>query len=225
MDRTSASMQTPTRIVGAACLLAALILPVAGAWAQEAGWEPLFNGRDLSGWAHVGGGRFVVEDGLLRTEGGMGLLWYTGRKFSDVAIRVVYRSVDNSNSGVFIRIPEPPARPREAVDRGYEVQIHDRPDPYRTTGTLYSMTRALARAPVAADWNTMEIHLDGDRTLVWVNGVLVTDFTEGDPIRRRGWPWTPRRGPRPTEGYIGLQNHARRDVVFFREISVRELEP
>lgn len=35
----------------------------------------LFNGRNLDGWEHVGPGSFVVEDGLLKTRGGMGLLW------------------------------------------------------------------------------------------------------------------------------------------------------
>src|SRR5689334_7034717 len=44
------------------------------------GWQPLFNGRDLEGWQHVGPGQFVIEDGVLRSEGGMGLLWYTGEK-------------------------------------------------------------------------------------------------------------------------------------------------
>ena len=37
-------------------------------------WKQLFNGKDMTGWEHVGPGRFIVEDGMLRTEGGMGLL-------------------------------------------------------------------------------------------------------------------------------------------------------
>lgn len=47
---------------------------------QSDEWKQLFNGRDLTGWEHVGPGGFVVEDGLLKTEGGMGLLWYTPEK-------------------------------------------------------------------------------------------------------------------------------------------------
>jgi hypothetical protein len=42
---------------------------------DKAGWRPLFDGRSLDGWEHVGPGRFVVENGMLRTEGGMGLLY------------------------------------------------------------------------------------------------------------------------------------------------------
>ena len=54
-------------------------------------WRPLFNGKDLDGWQHVGPGRFVIENGVLKTEGGMGLLWYTQQKLSDSVLRVVFR--------------------------------------------------------------------------------------------------------------------------------------
>ena len=65
-------------------------------------WRPLFDGRSLDGWEHVGPGKFVVEDGLLRTEGGMGLLWYSREKLGNCVIRVVYKTAnDRSNSGVY----------------------------------------------------------------------------------------------------------------------------
>ena len=37
-------------------------------------WQQLFNGKDLTGWKHVGPGGDTVEDGLIRTHGGMGCL-------------------------------------------------------------------------------------------------------------------------------------------------------
>jgi hypothetical protein len=67
----------------------------------------------------------------------------------------------------------------------------------------------------------MEITLEGDRTVVVVNGVTVTDFREGDAVPPRAKPYEPERGPRPKSGYIGLQNHDDKDVVLFKEISVR----
>src|SRR5688572_27650012 len=76
--------------------------------ADQAQWKPLFNGRDLDGWAHVGAGEFVVENGQLRSKGGMGLLWYTREKLGNAVVRIVYRTPDpkdGGNSGVFIRIP------------------------------------------------------------------------------------------------------------------------
>src|SRR5581483_6307079 len=72
-------------------------------------WKQLFNGKDLTGWKHVGPGGMTVENGLIKTHGGMGLLYWTGGKVGNCVIRVVYRMRDhNDNSGVFIRIPIEP---------------------------------------------------------------------------------------------------------------------
>ena len=70
----------------------------------------------------------------------------------------------------------------------------------------------------------MEITLDGNRTMVQVNGVLVTDYTEGEPVPAKVHDWEPDRGPRKKKGYIGLQNHGGDDVILFREISVQPLK-
>jgi len=71
----------------------------------------------------------------------------------------------------------------------------------------------------------MEITLDGARTVVFVNGTKVTDYVEGQPVPPKVQSYEPDRGPRPAEGYIGLQNHSDKDVVWFKEVSVRPLAP
>ncbi len=154
----------------------------------------------------------------------MGLLWYTGEPLGEVVIRVVYRNPGGANSGVFVRIPEEPNEPWMPVNRGYEIQIDDHGDEYHRTGVLYSLTRALAKPEKLDEWNTLEITLDGDHTVVKVNGLLVTDFREGQPVPPKKEEWEPDRGPRPLRGYIGLQNHGADEVVFFREVSVRSLQ-
>ena len=58
---------------------------------------------------------------------------------------------------------------------------------------------------------------------VVVNGAVVTDYREGDAVPEKKKPYEPDRGPRPQSGYIGLQNHDPKDVVLFREISVKRL--
>lgn len=205
-------------------LLSTLFVLSTSAHAQDTEWTPLFNGNDLSGWTHVGDGEFVLEDGLLKTEGGMGLLWYTERTIGDAVIQVEYKTVDNSNAGVFIRIPEKPTEPWMPVNRGYEVQINPVGDAYHRTGVLYSLTEAKAEAGGSGSWNTMTITLDGTRTMVHVNDTLVTDYTEGDPVPPKEESYEPDRGPRPAEGYIGLQNHGGEDVVYFRSVKVRPLK-
>lgn len=187
-------------------------------------WTPLFNGKNLDGWQHVGPGQFVIENGMLRTEGGMGLLWYTREKLGDATIRVVFRAPEpkgKGNSGVFIRIPTEPTEPWMPVHKGFEVQIDENDSDFHRTGVLYSFTKAQAK-PETREWSTMEITLDGDRTIVVVNGATITDFRDGDPVPEKKKPYEPDRGSRAKSGYIGLQNHGDKDVVLFREISVRK---
>src|ERR1700756_229406 len=166
-----------------------LLLALSFASAQSSDWKQLFNGKDLTGWKHVGPGGMTVEDGLMKTHGGMGLLYWTAQEFSNGTLRVVYRMRDeNDNSGVFIRIPIEPREEWMPVNYGYEVQIDNHPeksdeDDYHVTGTLYSLNKPLAKPGKAGpEWNTMEITLDGPRTVVMLNGVKVTDYTEGRPV-------------------------------------------
>jgi Domain of Unknown Function (DUF1080) len=203
---------------------------VPAAWAQS-DWKQLFDGKDLVGWKHVGPGGMTVEDGLIRTHGGMGLLYWSGGKLGDCVIRVVYKMRDqNDNSGVYIRIPIEPREAWMPVHYGYEVQIDNQPeksdeDDYHVTGTLYSLTKPLARpGKPGPEWNTMEITLDGPHTTVVLNGVKVTEFTEGDPVPPKKLEFEPERGPRPQAGYIGLQNHSDNDIVFFKEVALKMLK-
>lgn len=203
-------------------LVFVLVIP---SFAADA-WRPLFNGRDLGGWQVAdAGGRpaFTVEDGAIRTRPGQGLLWYTREKIGNATLRVIYRmSAGNGNSGVFIRVPEPPPDENFAINRGIEVQIDDRDNDWHSTGVLYSMTKALAHpTKPAPEWNTMDIAMQGLRTIVRINGVLVTDYDGVSPVPPRAFPWEPQRGPRPESGYIALQHHDDKAVIEFREIDLR----
>ena len=193
--------------------------------AQESEWTTIFDGSSLDNWEHVGDGEMqLIDGGLLKTIGGMGLLYYTPQKYEDVQIKVVFNNIREANAGVFIRIPEAPTEPWMPVNKGYEVQIDNREDDYHATGALYSLTEVKGRFSKGDQWNTMIITLDGDRTMVEVNGNLVTDYTEGDPVPEKVKDYEPDRGQRPTAGYIGLQNHGGEDVVLFKEVSVRPLK-
>jgi hypothetical protein len=199
--------------------------------ASNPDWKPLFNGKDLTGWKHVGPGYLTVEDGVIRTHGGMGLTYWTGGKVEDCEIKVVYRMRDkNDNSGVFVRIPTEPTEVWMPVNKGYEVQIDNEPetsneDEYHVTGTLYSLTKPMAKpGKPAPEWNTMVIRLEGPRTVITVNGQTVTDYTEGQPVPPKKLSFEPDRGRRPDAGWFGLQNHSDNDIVFFKEVSFRSLK-
>ena len=197
---------------------------------QQHGWRQLFNGKDLSGWQQVGKGTHSVEDGMIASSGGMGLLYWTKEKLSHCTIRLVYKMQKvNSNSGVFIRIPIEPREEWMPVFYGYEVQIDNHPetsneDDTHITGALYSLTRPLAKpGKPGPEWNTMEITLDGPRTIVYLNNEKVTDYTEGAATPERKLDYEPFRGRRPDAGYFGLQNHGPDDIVYFKEVSVKPI--
>jgi hypothetical protein len=216
--------------IGALAIFSALAFTIAGCkTANDAvarrGWRPLFDGKSTEGWKMTGPGEFKLENGELVSYGGMGIFWYAHQKFGDCRIRVVFQPTGaRDNSGVFIRIPNPPADPWDAVHGGYEVQIENHGDRWHRTGGLYSINevRKIVNARVN-EWNEMIITLDGPRTIVMVNGQVTTDFTEGTPVPPKTQDYEPNRGPRPDFGYIGLQNHDDNGHVRFREVSVAPL--
>ena len=190
--------------------------------------KQLFNGKDLDGWEMAGTpGGWAVGDGAIRTQAGArSLLWYSREKIGNATLRVVYQmSAPNGNSGIFIRIPEKPPNESYAIHNGIEVQIDDKDDDWHCTGVLYSMTKALARpSKPAGEWNTMDITLDGLRTIVRLNGVLVTDYDGVSPVPPKTKSYEPERKPRPESGYIGLQHHDERAIIAFKELSVTPLK-
>jgi hypothetical protein len=216
------------RRIGAAALLCTICFTINSCKTSatvHGGWRPIFDGKTTEDWQMTGPGEVRLEHGEFVTYGGMGLLWYAREKLGNCRIRVVFKpTASDDNSGVFIRIPEPPKDPWDAVNHGYEVQIENHGDEWHRTGCLYSINRAkrIVNARVN-EWNTMLITLEGKRTLVEVNGVLVTDYIEGDPAPPKKEDYEPERGPRPESGYIGLQNHGENAHVHFREVSVAPL--
>ncbi len=198
-----------------------------------AGEKPLFNGKDLDGWARMPryerspAGQapgFTVQDGFLATVAGTPAddLWYTRGKIGNATLRLVYKTAAvNSNSGVFIRIPEPPKSEDDAINKGIEVQIDNSDDDRHCTGVLYSMTQAKARPyKEPGEWNTLEITMQGRRTIIKLNGVLVTDYDGVSPVPPREKGFEPDRDPRPDTGYIAVQHHDPRSMIWFKEITL-----
>jgi len=140
----------------------------------------LFDGQSMVGWRMAGPGKFVLVkyDKSLQSQGGMGLLWYTKKKYKDFVLKVDWKvSRRNDNSGVFVRFSDPDNDPMIAVNTGYEIQIDDMvmPDgnPLHKTGSIYNFaapSNAAASKPVG-QWNTFEIEVTGQKYSVLLNCV------------------------------------------------------
>ncbi|QGV77676.1 ThuA domain-containing protein [Streptomyces ficellus] len=183
----------------------------------KTGHRPLFNGHTLDGWKQAGPGRFTVADGELRTEGGMGMLWYQAKELSSYSLKLDWKMAGDDNSGVFVGFPASDD-PWSAVNNGYEIQIDATDAADRTTGAVYGFTSANLKARdrvlrPPGQWNSYEIRVQGERLQVFLNGVKINDFTNTDPARSL------------KDGYIGLQNHGADDQVSFRDIQLKELPP
>lgn len=180
---------------------------------DEEGFETIFGGANLHGWKMCGRGMFVLEKRMMITKGGMGLLWYTKKKFLDFILRVDWKnSRREDNSGVFVRFEDPDDDPWIAVNTGYEIQIYDSEPQdgnatHRTAAVYDFAPPSTFVSNEPGVWNTFEIHAIGQNYAVILNDKRVTEFT----------------GNRHLEGYIGLQNHDADSRVSFGKIAIREL--
>lgn len=182
---------------------------------------------DLTGWRMAGHGCFLPrDDGVLESEGGPGLFWFTAAQFGDFVLEIDWRiQALTDNSGVFIRTPSlgsgnPDTDWCPAVERGYEIQIDDRGyDPERKvsgselhrSGAIYRLAPAGRAASLAPGrWNRFRIVARGSVIRVELNG-LETARLEDDVGRLRC-------------GHVGLQCHHQGSRVQFRRLGIERLE-
>ncbi|OLF13564.1 ThuA domain-containing protein [Actinophytocola xanthii] len=184
----------------------------------EAGYRSLFDGTaaSLENWVQAGPGSFSLEeDCTIRSTGGMGLLSFD-EEFNAYSLKLDWKVSGDDNSGIFVGYPDPGNDPWVAVNQGYEIQIDPTDAPDRTTGSVYSFQSADIPArdealKPAGEWNSYEIVVVGQTIRVYLNGVLINDFTSTDPARDL------------TQGFVGIQNHGNGDDVWFRDIQIKEI--
>ena len=181
---------------------------------DETGFRPLFGENAAVGWAQCGPGSFTLTNGVATSHGGMGLWWHTNRMFTNFVVRGEWR-MDNreSDSGVFLRFPNPGQDPWVAVKRGHEMEIGDDPagkEPAWSTGSLYPF-QAPTRVPTKpiGEWNSYEIIAIGQTYVVRINGETVTVWTDSQQ--------------RTAAGYIGLQNYQEGKGACHRRLRIKEL--
>jgi hypothetical protein len=207
--------------------------------AADAGFKPIFNGRDLAGWE--GDPRFwSVREGVLRGETTLQkmttrntfLLWRDGT-VKDFQLRLKVR-IRNGNSGVQYRardlgkwvvggyqaeIDNAPGktgflyeeRGRKSLALvGQKVEIGDAGAP-RIAGQLADRKELAARGYFKPrEWNDLLIVAKGRRLEHFVNGIKVIEVTDNDAKGRA------------LEGLIALQIHAGPPMlVEFKDIQLQ----
>jgi hypothetical protein len=134
--------------------------------------EPIFNGKDLTGWEPTDPGavhHWVVKDGELLNES-KGANLKTTRKFDDFKLHIEFNCPNDGNSGIYLR-------GRYEVQVEYEkVGVNDK---FHSIGSVYSMLAPAVELPrTPGKWETFDITLVGRWLTVVRNGVKTIDNQE-----------------------------------------------
>lgn len=187
----------------------------------DPGYTMLFDGTEASmaDWNMAGPGFFTREDDCsMMTNGGMGLLWHSEPLTEAYSLQLDWKLIADHNAGVFVGFPDPGNDPWVGVNQGYEIQIDASDEPDRTTGAIYTFQGADAAARDAAlnpvgEWNHYEIRVEGKQIRIYLNDVLINEFTSpASEPGRLNWPH-----------YFGLQNHGNGENVYFRDVQLKRL--
>ena len=183
----------------------------------EAGFQPLFNGRDLDGWEVDTQGIWSVQDGMI--VGKTASLSYndflrTRKHYTNFELRISFRLLNGSgNSGIQFR-SKPVAGSHEVA--GYQADVGQ-----QYWGCLYDESRRnkiLAQAPAESlarlqrdGWNQYTVTAEGDHITLELNGIRTADYVEKESGIDR-------------IGFIALQVHGGPPMeVHFKDIRIREL--
>lgn len=212
---------------GAAIAVGLLLLPtfvMAQNGTAEDGWRPLFNGVDLTGWSGSTEGYAARDGALVALADGGGNLYANG-EFSDFVLRFSFRMEAGGNNGVGIRA----VRGEDAAYHGMEIQILDDYSPryadlqpWQYHGSIYGVVPARRGSlRPAGEWNDQEIHAEGSRVRVTVNGQVVVDADILDAAADGTADGRDHPGLFNGSGAIGFLGHG--SEVEFRDIRIREL--
>jgi len=208
-------------------LAGALAVLLASAPQEESGFVPLFNGRDLSGWANVNCAptTWTVRFDMIYSTGKPICELRTARMFENFILELEYQHLDaQGNAGVFVW-GDALTAPGQPFVRAIEIQILDgrNTDDYTSHGDVFAIhgarmtpdrphpggwMRSLPserRARPAGEWNHYRITAQNGTIKLAVNGKEVSG----------GYDISPRKG------YIHLESEGGR--VLYRNLRVKEL--
>ena len=174
-------------LLGAASLFAATALQ-----ADEPKLEPIFNGKDLSGWKVPEKNPFwKVVDGVLvgeSDEAKKGSMLYTEKSYGDLIVEAEVRWNGDIDSGFMIRKPE--IQLQIGVSRSLKKDM---------TGSFYigkypeeGQAKNAAQLVKVGEWTKLRLQAKGDTFTVWINGEKAVEYKDAKYA-----------GPGP----IGLQIH------------------
>jgi WD40 repeat protein len=186
----------------------------------KADFQPLFNGKDLTGWKpnpRQPDNWHVVNHVLIGSGPSISHLYTERDDFKDFHLRIEARFNRGGHSGVFFRSPFGPRTPAKDPKwpEGLEATINNARIVRNSTGGIYPgvgdkvFINDFTTVP-PEQWFTMEVVAYGNAIAVRVNGKL-SGYLRADP---RGY----------SNGHIALQKYSPGTQVEFRKIEIKELD-
>lgn len=196
--------------------------------ADDTGFTPIFNGKNLDGWTLISkkGEGYGVSNGILFCARGGGGNLLTEREYADFVLRFEFKLEDGSNNGIGIRAP----LRGDVSYTGMEIQILEEGAalrgkygtlrPAQFHGSVYDIVPAKKGALHApGQWNEEEITAQGRHIKVVLNGQTITDTDLNQVTDRETLMKHP--GMLRDTGHVGFLGH--NDYVEFRNVRIKEL--
>jgi hypothetical protein len=199
-----------------------VIFPHTFAIAQ--GPAPLFDGRTFAGWEGEISQTWRIEAGAI-TAGSLDKaaprneFLATTREFTNFDLRVKFKiqGTEALNAGVQFRTKRIPGHHEVSgyqadIGPGVDGHLYDESRRNRMLATPRKEIVERALRAVAPDgWHEYRISADGQRILLWLNGVQTVEYAETDPAIARA-------------GVIALQIHSgMKGTVAYKDIRIEEL--
>ena len=228
-------------ILFAGCVSVAVLAAAPAPQDKEAGFTPLFNGKDFTGWIYgqrpngtenKTGKGYQIENGVIYSTKEDGGNLYTEKEYANFVFRFEFKLTPNANNGIGIRAP----LVGDAAYVGMEIQVLDdtgsmytKLEPGQYHGSIYKVapaTRGFLK-PVG-EWNAEEIIANGRQITIKLNGTTIVDCNldevNDEAVLKAHRDLSKPEGSRGianTKGHIGFLGHGAH--VEFRNIRIKEL--
>lgn len=195
-------------------LILALLATCAPALAES---QPLFNGKDFTGWEGEG---YTITDGVI-TCSPKGRFLQTEKEYANYILDFEFKLPPGGNNGLGIHYPGS----GDAAYVGMECQIlDDTAEKYAKLeegqfhGSLYKLAPAKRGflKPVG-EWNKQRVTVNGSKVIVELNGTIILDADLAELAKAH----PDHEGVKRRSGHIAFCGHG--DPVSFRNILIEEL--
>lgn len=190
------------------------------------GYQPIFNGKNMDGWAGPVDAVAVKDGAMVWLEKKGGTI-YWNHDLKDFQARVTFKLPPGGNNGLAIRYPGTGNTAYEGMtesqilDDNYE-KVKGKIDMRQAHGSAYGLVAAARgyQQPIG-EWNFEEVTVQGSRIKVELNGTVILDTDLSTVDMANVMAHSAHPGKDRKNGFFGFAGH--NDPVQFKDVLIRQL--